>query len=89
MGPWVGHNVRNGAITNEYAYWSPEDAKAHLSDTWEMTSGSLLAKDGAAWTGVPADIGPNAESSNGTSSAIFRLTTKSHDLDNVKVAFKL
>ncbi len=72
-------------ITNEYAYWN------HTTNTspWEMTSGSLFAKSGYGWTGVPDNVGPNATSSNSTNSAIFRLTTKDYSYQNVKVGFKL
>jgi len=79
----------NGLITNEYAHWNPQDRSAKRSATWEMTSGSLFAKDGAAWTGVPDDKEPNADSSSGNNSAIFRLTTKSKGFGDVQVGFRL
>ncbi len=79
----------NGLITNEYAYRKPLDGSAKRSATWEMTSGSLFVKDGAAWTGVPDDKEPNADSSNGNNSAIFRLTTRSKDFGDVRVGFRL
>jgi hypothetical protein len=82
-------SLSNGVITNEFAYWNPNDTAGHRSPTWEMTSGSLFAKDGSAWTGAPDDTSPNVDSSNGTNSAIFRLTTKSHGFGDVKVALKL
>jgi hypothetical protein len=79
----------NGLITNEYAYWKPQDGSAKRSATWEMTSGSVFVKDGAAWTGVPDDKVPNADSSGGNNSAIFRLTTRSKGFGDVRVGFRL
>jgi hypothetical protein len=79
----------NGLITNEYAHWHRHDGSAKRSATWEMTSGSLFVKDGAAWTGVPDDEEPNADSSSGNNSAIFRLTTRSKGFGNVRVGFRL
>jgi hypothetical protein len=78
----------DGLITNEYAYWSTSGGGTQ-SPTWEMTSGSLFAKDQHAWTGVPDATVPNATSSNGTGSAIFRLTTKRADFGDVTVSFAL
>ena len=79
-----------GLITSEFAYWNATDATAKKSSSWELTSGSLFAKDGAAWTGVP-DSGhaPDNLSSNYTGSGIFRLTTKRADFGDVKVSFDL
>lgn len=76
-------------VTNEYAYWNPGAADALVSPDWELTSGSLFTRDSVAWTGPPDDINPNATSTNGTHSAIFRLTTKRADFGNVAVSFRL
>jgi hypothetical protein len=79
----------NGLITNEYAYWKPQAGSAKRSATWNMTSGSLFVKDRAAWTGAPDDREPNADSSRGNNSAIFRLTTRSKGFGDVRVGFRL
>jgi hypothetical protein len=79
----------NGLITNEYAHWNPGSSSAKKSTYWDMTSGSLFAKDGRGWTGKIDDCEPNATSSNCTNSAIFRLNTKNFSYGNVKVSFKL
>ena len=83
-------NYKDGLITSEFAYWNPSDVSAKKSTQWELTSGSLFAKGGAAWTGAP-DSGhaPNNLSSNFNGSGIFRLTTKRADFGNVKVSFDL
>lgn len=81
--------VPDGLITNEYAYWNPGAAGSTSSPTWEMTSGSLFARAGAAWSGVPDSVDPNSTSSNGTNSAIFRLVTRRKDFRNVSVSFRL
>lgn len=82
-------NQPDGLITNERAFWSPTTAGTKHSPTWEMTSGSLFAKDGAAWTGRIDNRAPNAASSNGTNSAVFRLVTKRKDYRNVNVRLRL
>ncbi|MDP3963129.1 MAG: hypothetical protein Q8Q39_01395 [bacterium] len=79
----------DGLITNEFAYWNPTAAGAKQSPLWEMTSGSLYAQDDAGWTGVPDAGTPNADSSNANNSAIFRLTTKQAEFQNVSVSFDL
>lgn len=79
----------DGLITNEYAYWNPNSSTAVKSPDWEMGSGSLFASANSAWTGVPDAVDPNAGSTNGTDSAIFRLTTKRKDFGDVVVSFVL
>ncbi len=82
-------NRANGLVTNEYAYWNPTDPTAVRSSIWNLDSGSLFIQDGAGWTGVPNDIGPDAQSSNGNNSAIFRLNTIAGDFEDVAVSFQL
>ena len=79
----------DGLITNEYAFWNPSAADAHRDPIWDLTSGSLFARGGAAWSGVPDDRAPNATSSNGTDSAILRAVTKRHDFTDVSVSLLL
>jgi len=79
----------DGLITNEYAFWNPRSLSAVKSTTWDVTSGSLFARNGMAWSGVPDAIEPDANSSNGTDSAIFRLVTKRRDFGSVNVSFRL
>ena len=81
--------VADGLVTSEYAYWNPSDAAALVSPIWQLDSGSLFARNGAGWTGVPDDVVPNASASNGNDSAIFRLVTKRSDLGDVAVSFQL
>jgi len=54
-----------------------------------VTSGSLFSADGAGWSGVPDDINPNALSSNGSDSAVFRAITRRADFADVSVSFRL
>lgn len=81
--------VPDGLITNEYAYWNPDAPGSRSSPTWEMTSGSLFARAGAAWSGIPDTIEPNSTSSNGTDSAIFRMVSRRKDFTDVSVSFRL
>ena len=80
---------RDRLLTNEFAYWNPHDPLAIRSTRWEMDSGSLFVRNGAAWTGRPDDVAPNARSTTGTDSAIFRLRTRRHDFVDVAVTFNL
>jgi hypothetical protein len=82
-------SLPDGLITNEYAYFDPSDPASVNSATWQLDSGSLFALGGSGWTGNPDDVEPNAKSTNGTDSAIFRLVTKRSDLGNVSVTFRL
>lgn len=79
----------DGLISNEYAFWSPSSSSARHDAVWQLNSGSLFAKGGVGFTGVPDDREPNAASSNGTDSAILRLLTNQADLTNFEVSFKL
>ena len=79
----------DGIITNEYAYWNPRAADRRASPTWQVTSGSLFARGRAGWTGVPDDRTPNATSSTGTGSALFRMVSAHKGFKNVSVDVRL
>lgn len=79
----------DGVVTNEYAYWNPNASNAARSSAWEMTSGSLFAAGRAGYSGKPDDKAPNATSSTGNNSAIFRLNTARSDFGDVDVSFRL
>lgn len=77
----------DGLITNDFSHWSPGNAAATLSPDWEMTSGSLFARGGEAFTGVPdgcEDASPT--SSPCTASAVFRLNSTRHDFGDVALS---
>jgi hypothetical protein len=76
-------------ITNDFAYFNPADPRASRSRDWKATSGSLFARNGVGWTGIPDATRPNADSSNGTGSAIFRLVTRRRDFANITVSVDL
>jgi hypothetical protein len=78
-----------GLVTNEYAFHNPLALNAVRSSDWQMTSGSLFARDGAGWTGVPDGRAPDARSRHATDSAVFRLRTRMSDFLNVSVSFQL
>jgi hypothetical protein len=78
-------NGPNRLITNEYALFNPRDPASVISTHWEMTSGSFFSAGGVGWTGHPDTIVPNADSTTGTDSAVFRLRTKRTDFNNVRV----
>lgn len=79
----------DGLVTNEFAMWNPSSSLAVVSPDWEMTSGSLFARNGLGWSGVPDGVSPDARSASHTDSAVFRLTTRRADFTNVRVAFDL
>ena len=79
----------DGLITNEYAYYDPGESDSVVSPKWQLDSGSLFARDNTGWSGIPDDKEPNANSTNGTDSAIFRLVTKQSNFGNVAVSLSL
>lgn len=79
----------DGLMTNEYAFWNPSSPSRIEDPNWEMTSGSLFALGGVGWTGIPDNRDPDATSSNGTDSAIFRLTSRRTDFTNISVSVRL
>ena len=84
-----GFTRPDGLITNEYATWNPTRADAVKSPDWEATSGSLFARGGQGWTGVPDGASPDAGSTTATGSAVFRLNSLRRDFGNVDVAMRL
>jgi hypothetical protein len=76
-------------LTNEFAFNNPASTAAARSPDWDVTDGSLFIDAGEAWTGVPDDAAPNAGSTNGTGSAMFKLRTKRGDFGDVQVSFTL
>jgi len=84
----------DGLITNEFAYWNPHDPLAKKSSDWQMTSGSLFAKSGTFWTGVPDSCyndqaNPNPHSGNCTDSDVFRLNTAKKFSGDIGVSLRL
>lgn len=76
-------------VTNEYTHWNPQAPNGRRSKDWDVTSGSLFVHDGVAWSGTPDKATPNADSSNGSGSSVFRMTTRRHDFGDVKVSLGL
>jgi len=79
----------SGLVSNEYAFHHANVPGRRASPDWVVTSGSLFASRGAGWTGVPDREAPNARSSQGTDSAVFRLVSRRRDFSNVRVSFQL
>ena len=73
-----------GMVTNQH----PDSPRSPI---WRMTSGSLFARDGAAWSGKPDYGRPGARAGalSGNNSSIFRLRTRRADLGDVEVAVSL
>jgi len=82
-------NRPDGLVTNEYAHWNPRAPTAVRSPVWDVTSGSLFVRDGAAWSGVPDDVTPTASSRHGTNSAVFRAVTRRADFRDFVCSFRL
>ena len=80
---------QHGLVTNEYAYWHPHSPDAVTSPVWDMTSGSLFARDGVGWSGVPDARPPDSHSTRTNNSAVFRLNTRQRDFGDVTVNFRL
>ncbi len=76
-------------VSNEFAYRNPDAAGAHSSSDWLVTSGSLFADDGTAWTG-PVDGGsPGPSSTEATGSAVLRAVSRREDFGDVVVSLGL
>lgn len=76
-------------VTNEYAHWNPRASGARRSPDWDMTSGSLFVRDGAGWSGPPDPSTPDARSSAGTGSSVFRMNTRRTDFGDVRVTLRI
>jgi hypothetical protein len=79
-------NGPHDLIANEWAYWHPTDPLRVGSETWQLTSGSLLSVGGHGWTGVPDDRAPDRYSQSSTDSQVFRLNTARSDFGDVEQA---
>ena len=76
-------------LTNEYAHRNPADGRVARSPDWEVTSGSLFLSDGAGWTGPPDAASPDAGSTSGTGSSVFRVTTRRGDFGDALVTLRV
>ena len=76
-------------VTNEYAHWNPRASDARRSPDWDMTSGSLFVRHGAGWSGPPDQATPDARSSVGTGSSVFRMNTRRTDFGDVQVTLRI
>lgn len=84
-----GFSRADGLITNAYAYSSPTSRTAVHDGRWQMTSGSLFARSGTGWTGVPDAGAPGATSSPYNGSAVFRMRSQRADVRDASVDFRL
>ncbi|WP_067793235.1 hypothetical protein [Actinomadura formosensis] len=80
---------RDRLITNEYAHWNPRASDARRSPDWDVTSGSFFARNGVGWSGPPDGATPDARSSTGTGSSVFRMNTRRTDFDDVQVTLRI
>jgi hypothetical protein len=76
-------------VTNEYTHWNPQAPDGRRSPDWDVTSGSLFVHGGVFWSGRPDRATPDAGSSNGSGSSVFRMTSRRHDLGDVLVSLDL
>lgn len=79
----------NGLVTNEFAYWNPQSPERVQSPDWEMTSGSLFARNGNGYTGTIDGVSPDSKSTSGTDSAVFRLNTRDYSFGDAMVSMNL
>jgi hypothetical protein len=80
---------RDRLLTNEYAQNNPNARGALRSAQWFVTSGSLFIQSGAATNGRLDHVSPNARSTDGTNSAVFRAYTRKTFASDYRVAFDL
>ncbi len=67
-----GFDGENRLVTNEYAHDHPCADDALTSPAWDVSSGSLFIRNGAAWTGSLDRESPGPQSAVATGSAAFR-----------------
>lgn len=79
---------RTGLITNEYAFHHPDEKEAHESDRWWVTSGSLFARDGSGYSGVPDRKSVDPKSSQGNNSAAFRMISRNDGYEDTEVRLR-
>ena len=83
---FAAHFGERGLVTNEWAHYNPSAADGIHSPQWEMTSGSLFARDGNGWSGAIDSGTPDRLSRDATDSAVFRLVS-TQAFDNYSVTF--
>lgn len=76
-------------ITNEFAHWNPQSSATPRSPDWDVTSGSLFARDGVGWSGKPDMETPDATSTTSTGSSVLRMTTRRTDFRDARVSLQL
>ncbi|MGP4043702.1 hypothetical protein [Streptomyces sp. 2A115] len=81
--------AKDGLVTNAFAFLHPGNRHSKHSRDWITTSGSLFAKDGAGWTGVPDAEKTGPDSAHHTDSAVFRLATRRRDFGPVTVTTRV
>ncbi|HEX5996409.1 MAG TPA: hypothetical protein VFY84_14805 [Jiangellales bacterium] len=101
FGPWIAGRLGterawepsfagpDRLVTNEVAHRAPNDPDSHVSPDWDVTSGSLFARGGAGWTGRPDAASPDASSSDGTGSSVFRMNSRRRDFRDVAVSLEV
>jgi hypothetical protein len=76
----------NRIVTNEYVHWSHPGCP-YISPLWDMTSGTLMIKNQAGYTGIPTlEASSICNSSQQTNSAIFRLNTRGSNFGNIVIS---
>jgi hypothetical protein len=72
-------------FTNAASFYSK--SCPYVSPNWEMTSGTLLIKNGIGYSGIPtSETTSTCNSQSATNSSVFRLNTVRKDFLNVRVA---
>jgi hypothetical protein len=72
----------DGLITNQRIQSAPDH-------TWLVTSGSLFARDGRGWSGMPDRERPTPDSRWSTNSSTFRMITHRDDFRDVAVSLQI
>ncbi|WP_328719328.1 hypothetical protein OHT52_07360 [Streptomyces sp. NBC_00247] len=83
--PFVAVFPGSGLLTNEYAYRHPDADDARTDPDWSVTSGSLFADAGTAWSGIPDGLSPDPASRLHTGSSVLRVVTVRRDFADIAV----
>jgi hypothetical protein len=77
-------NGQDRIFTNAASFYSK--SCPYVSPNWEMTSGTVLIRNGIGYSGIPtSETTSTCNSQSATNSAVFRLNTIRQDFSNVRV----
>jgi hypothetical protein len=81
--------VADGLIASEHEQAPLSPVAAKRPKLWQMTSGSLYARDRHAWSGPPKGRGSPGDPRSAPGSAVFRMLSVRDDFADMRMRFRL